>query len=137
MKSIYIVLLIGLLVCSWEDIRSHTVSLPLVIGCSGILCSIRILHKNISVIMISAYIFTIGITWFLSRLSEGGIGLGDGFLLAMAVLGLGRRSIQMFAYCFAGTFVLAMILLVVFSRKKDTRIPLAPFILGGSLLAVL
>lgn len=137
MKSTYIVLLVGLLICSWEDIRSHTVSLPFVIAWTGILCGIRIFQRDFSVMLIAVAILAIGITTALSRFSGGGIGFGDGFLLAMAVMGLGVRSIQMFAYCFFGAFCLAVILLVLFSRTKDSRIPLAPFILGGSLLAVL
>lgn len=137
MKNTYIVLLVGLLICSWEDIRSHTVSLPFVIAWTGILCGLRIFQRDFSVILLAAAFLTIGIAMALNRFTGGEIGLGDGYLLAMAVMGLGVRSIQMFAYCFLGAFCFAVILLVLFSRKKETRIPLAPFILGGSLLAVL
>lgn len=137
MKSTYIVLFVGLMICSWEDIRSHTVSLPFVIAWIGILCGIRIFQRDFSVMLLVASLLTIGIATALNRFSGGGIGSGDGFLLAMAVMGLGVRSIQMFAYCFFGAFCLAVVLLILFSGKKETRIPLAPFILGGSLLAVL
>lgn len=137
MKNTYIVLFVGLLICSWEDIRSHTVSLPFVIVWTGILCGIRILQRDFSVMLLVAMFLTVGIFMVLHRFTGGGIGLGDGFLLAMAVMGLGIRGIWMFAYCFLGAFCFAAILLMLFSRKKETRIPLAPFILGGSLLAVL
>lgn len=137
LKHIYIVLLVGLLICSWEDIRSHTVSLSFVIAWTGLLCGIRIFQKEFSGMLFVAAILMIGIATVLNRFTGGGIGLGDGFLLAMAIMGLGARSIQMFVYCFLGTFCFAVILLVLFSKKKETKIPLAPFILGGSLLAIL
>lgn len=138
MYSIYIVLFAGLLICSWEDIRSHMVSLPFIIICTGLLGGMQLYQRNLDVVLLLAPILIVGVVTALSRLSGGGIGLGDGFLFAMAVMGLGvAQGIQMMFYCFAGAFCAAVILLLVFSGKKDTRIPLAPFILGGSLLAIL
>ncbi|MDE6851672.1 MAG: hypothetical protein K2J67_04175 [Lachnospiraceae bacterium] len=138
MHSIYFVLLAGLLICSWEDVRSHMVSLPFVIIWTVLLCGMQIYQGNLDVVLLLAPVFTVGFATILSRLAGGGIGTGDGFLFAMAVMGLGvAKGIQMFFYCFAGAFCVAVILLVLFSGKKETRIPLAPFILGGSLLAIL
>lgn len=138
MNSIYIVLLVGLLICSWEDIRFYMVSLPFVLIWTCLLCLMQILQGNLNLALLIVPIVTIGIAALLSYLSGGGIGLGDGFLFAMAAMGLGvAQSIQMFFYCLTGAFCVAVILLVFFSGKKDTRIPLAPFIFMGSLLAVL
>lgn len=138
MNSIYIVLLIGLLICSWEDVRSYMVSLPFVIIWIALLCGMQIYQGNMNLVLLMAPIVIIGIVAIVSHLSGGGIGLGDGFLLAMAVMGLGlAQSIQMFIYCLTGAFCVSVIVLVLFSGKKDTRIPLAPFIFGGSLLAIL
>ncbi len=138
MNSIYIVLLVGLLICSWEDVRSYMVSLPFVIIWTGLLCGMQIYQGNMNLVLLIASIVTIGITAIVSHLSGEGIGLGDGFLFAMAVMGLGvAQSIQMIVYCLTGAFCAALIVLVLFSGKKDSRIPLAPFIFGGSLLAVL
>ncbi len=137
MDSIYIVLLIGLLICSWEDVRSRMVSLPFVIVWTGLLCGMRLYQGDFSIILSVASMAALGVVVAANRLSKGGIGLGDGFLLAMTVIGLGVvQSLQMIAYCFLGAFCAAVILLVLFSGKKDTRIPLAPFILAGSLLAI-
>lgn len=136
--SIYIILFVGLLICSWEDIRSQMVSLPFVIIWTGLLGGMQIYQGKLNVVLLLALFLTVGIVAMLSRLSGGGIGLGDGFLFAMALMGLGvAQGIQMMFYCFVGSFCTAVILLLVFSGKKDTRIPLAPFILGGSLLAIL
>ena len=138
MHSIYIVLFVGLLICSWEDIRSHMISLPFVMVWIALLGGLQLYRGNLDVVLLLAPILTVGIATALSRLSGGGIGLGDGFLFAMAVMGLGvAQGIQMIVYCFAGAFCAAVILLLVFSGKRDTRIPLAPFILAGSLLAIL
>lgn len=138
MNSIYIVLFVGLLICSWEDVRSYMISLPFTIIWTGLLCGMQIYYGNMNLILLIAPIAAIGITAIVSHLSSGGIGLGDGFLFAMAVAGLGViQSIRMFLYCLTGAFGAAVILLVFFSAKKDSRIPLAPFILGGSILAIL
>lgn len=138
MNSIYIVLLLGLLVCSWEDVRSYMVSLPFVIIWTGLLCGMQIYQGNMDIALLIAPILTIGVVALVSHLSRGGIGLGDGFLFAMAVMGLGvTQSIRMFVYCLTGAFCAAVIVLALFSGKKDSRIPLAPFIFGGSLLAIL
>lgn len=138
MNSIYIVLLVGLLICSWEDVRSYMVSLPFTLIWTGLLCGMQIYQGNMSLVLLIATVAIIGIVAIVSRLSGGGIGLGDGFLFAMAVMGLGvAQSIQMFFYCLTGAFCAAVIVLVLFSGKKDSRIPLAPFIFGGSLLVIL
>ena len=114
------------------------VSLPFVLIWTCLLCLMQILQGNLNLALLIVPIVTIGIAALLSYLSGGGIGLGDGFLFAMAAMGLGvAQSIQMFFYCLTGAFCVAVILLVFFSGKKDTRIPLAPFIFMGSLLAVL
>lgn len=98
----------------------------------------QIYQGNMSLVLLIATVAIIGIVAIVSRLSGGGIGLGDGFLFAMAVMGLGvAQSIQMFFYCLTGAFCAAVIVLVLFSGKKDSRIPLAPFIFGGSLLVIL
>lgn len=137
MNSIYIVLLVGLLICSWEDVRSYMVSLPFVLIWTGLLFGMQIYQGNLDLVLLIVAIAIIGIVAIVSHLSGGGIGLGDGFLFAMAVMGLGvAQSIQMFFYCLTGAFCVAVVL-VLFSGKKDTRIPLAPFIFGGSLLAIL
>lgn len=138
MNSIYIVLLVGLLVCSWEDVRSYMVSVPFVIIWTSLLCGMQIYQGNMDLSLLIVPIIIIGIVAIVSHLSGGGIGLGDGFLFAMTVMGLGvAQSIQMFIYCLIGAFCVAIIVLVLFSGKKDTRIPLAPFIFWGSLLAIL
>ena len=138
MNSISIVLLLGLLICSWEDMRSYMVSLPFVIIWTGLLCGMQIYQGNMDLVLLIAAVATIGIAAIVSYLSRGGLGLGDGFLFAMAVMGLGvAQSIQMFVYCLMGAFCVAVIVLVLFSGKRDTRLPLAPFIFGGSLLAIL
>ncbi|MDE6567832.1 MAG: hypothetical protein K2K70_08905 [Lachnospiraceae bacterium] len=138
MDSISIVLLLGLLVCSWEDVRSYMVSLPFVIIWTGLLCGMQIYQGNMDLVLMITPVAIIGITTIVCHLSKGGIGLGDGFLFAMAVMGLGvAQGLQMFFYCLTGAFCAAVIVLVFFSGKKDSRIPLAPFIFGGSLLAIL
>lgn len=138
MNSIYIVLLAGLLICSWEDVRSYMVSVPFTLIWTGLLCGMQIYQGNMNLVLLIAAIAVIGIVAIVSHLSAGGIGLGDGFLFAMAVMGLGlEQGIQMFFYCLMGAFCAAVVVLVAFSGKKDSRIPLAPFIFGGSLLAIL
>lgn len=138
MKSIDIVLLVGLLICSWKDVRSHMISLPFVIFWTCLLCGMQIYQKNIGIALVAGSFITLGIASLISYFTNGKMGMGDGFLFAMAVMGLGIvRSCYMFIYCFTGAFVVAVILVVVCRKERDSRIPLAPFILAGSMLTVL
>lgn len=74
----------------------------------------------------------------LSRVMNGSIGKGDGYLLCISGLALGLRmnlSLLFYALFFAGG--VSAILLVLKKVKKDTTFPFVPFLLGGYLMTLL
>lgn len=133
----YIILLVGILICTMEDIRRHMISLTFVILWTLILCGMQIYQGDLSVGIVVGAVVTVAIASAISRCSGGQLGMGDGFMFGMTAMGLGViRNLYMLAYCFLSVFVVAIILLVIFRKGKDTRIPLAPFILLGSILVI-
>ncbi len=137
LDMIHIILLVGLLICSVEDVRSRMISVPFVIVWTIVLCGMQIYQGNFSISLILGTALTVLLSGVVSWFSDGQMGMGDGFLFGMTSMGLGViRNLYMLTYCFIGVFLMAVILLIICRRGKDTRIPLAPFILFGSLLVI-
>ncbi|MDO4166017.1 MAG: hypothetical protein Q4D32_01285 [Eubacteriales bacterium] len=138
MNITYIILLVGLLICSVVDIRKHMISVPFVIMWTILLGGMQIYQDTISIGLILGTVLTVLVSSVVSWLSGGQIGMGDGFLFGMTAMGLGIMcNIYMLAYCFMGAFLMAVILFVICRKGKDTRMPLAPFVLCGSLLVMI
>ena len=74
----------------------------------------------------------------LSRLMNGCIGKGDGYLLCISGIALGLKinlSLLFFALLLAGG--ISAVLLAIRKVRKDTKLPFVPFLLGGYLMTLL
>jgi len=75
---------------------------------------------------------------FLSRVTNGSIGAGDGWLLCICGAALGLKmnlSLLFYALILAGGA--SVVLLVLKKVRKDTKLPFVPFLFGGYLLTLL
>ncbi|MFQ9933374.1 MAG: prepilin peptidase [Lachnospiraceae bacterium] len=125
---------IYLIICSFTDIKSMKISLPLslMFSLTGILLSLFSLtnHQNIFDLILSV---SAGLLIILaSFISRGSIGIGDGFIIS--VIGCFHSSwitVCVIAYSFFIAAVFCLILILLKKQSKGVKIPFAPFILIG------
>lgn len=133
-----IILILALLICAIMDIRKKMIYLPFIIFCSLIIVLLQVAAKELNLAAIVATAIVMLIICGISVISGGQLGLGDGLLFGMTGLGLGvADNLCMILYCFIGVFVAALLWVLVFHGKKESRIPLAPFILAASILVLI
>lgn len=134
----HMILILALLVCTVMDIRKKMIYLPFVLGCSLLIVILRILAGELSLASVVTAALVLFIFCGISILSSGQLGMGDGILFGMTGLALSTmEQLCMLFYCFLTVFFAAMLLVLVFHGKKESRIPLAPFILVSSLFVIL
>lgn len=129
-------LIIGMLavlgICSVTDLLYQRVWIPLVIAIIPytLLClyfaDAGILANVVCGVVVG------GLFYVVSIVTEGQIGKADGLLLGVMALALGFwRSLSFLMLCFIYAFVAALVLVVIFHKKKKTRMPFVPFMLLG------
>lgn len=112
--------------------------MPFVVLWTCLLCGMQIWQHHMEVRLLAGFVVTLGAAGMVSYFTRGSMGMGDSFLFAMTVMGMGIvRSCYMFVYCFTGAFLAAVLLVTLFHKGRDCRIPLAPFILAASVLVML
>lgn len=136
MKEACVITFLG--VNSWIDIRRKQVSLLIILvftvcGTIWTICSGRSALEFL--LCAGTGLAVVGV----SILTEGAVGMGDGWLIAS--LGTVLRPVEFFIMLFIAAMcsaVWAGVLLTVFRRSGHTEIPFVPFLLlgylGGSLL---
>lgn len=125
-----ILLLIGLLISSVQDIREKKIWLPVLWGITIVLLLKKACENQNSPSWLLCSLFSILFFLALHRLSGRQIGVGDAFLFGMTGAGLGwRKNFVLIYVAFFLVFILALFLVAV--RKKDRKyeIPLSPFVL--------
>ncbi len=136
-QVIQIVLITGLAVCAVMDIKRKMIYAPFVVSWTVLIVFLQIIMKGISISSIAGAVAVMAAVCGISILTKGKLGMGDGLLFGMTGLGMGpAKNLYILLYCFLGAFAAAIVLLVLFHAKKETRIPLAPFILLGSILVM-
>lgn len=132
-----IILILVLFICAVMDIRKKMIYLPFIIFSSLIIVFMQIAAKELDLASVMAAVIVMLIVCGISVISRGQLGLGDGLLLGMTGLGLGvSDNLCMLLYCFMGVFFVAMLWVLIFHGKKESRIPLAPFVLAASILVI-
>ncbi len=73
-----------------------------------------------------------------SVLTEGQIGKADGLILGVVTFSLGFwQGVSFLMVCFFYAFAAALMLVVIFHRKKQTRMPFVPFMLFSYITVLL
>lgn len=132
-----IILILVLLICAVMDIRKKMIYLPFIIFGSLLIVFMQFAAKELNFASVVAAVMVMLIVCGISVISRGQLGIGDGLLLGMTGLGLGvSDNLCMLLYCFMGVFFAAMLWVLIFHGKKESRIPLAPFVLAASILVI-
>ena len=128
-------LMTGLGINSVIDIRTHKVSLKImvVLFCAG--CAFRMLQGNFFALSFFAALLP-GIGFLLlSWLTRGNIGAGDGCMIL--VLGAFMDLEEVFAVCtiaISAVGIFGLFLMLGFHKSKNYEIPFFPFLFLGCLL---
>lgn len=132
-----IVLILVLFICTIMDVRKKMLHLPFIIFSSLIIVFMQLAAKELNLASALASVTVMLIICGISVISRGQLGMGDGLLLGMTGLGFSvSDNLCMLLYCFVGVFFTAMIWVLIFHGKKESRIPLAPFVLAASILVI-
>lgn len=121
-----------LLAESVADLKKRRINLWFIAG--GMVAGIVLLVLDFNQIWKSALAgLAIGITvLLLAKITDEGIGYGDGILIACIGLILGgRNTLTMILFGCLGCCVFSMILLAFGKAGKQTRLPFVPFLVPG------
>lgn len=133
-----IILILLLFICTVMDIKKKMIYLPFIVFGAIVVTVMRLAAKELDFASVITSIVVMLIICGISVISRGQLGMGDGFLLGMAGLGLSvSDNLCMLLYCFIGVFFAAMLWVLLFHGKKESRIPLAPFVLLASILVII
>lgn len=137
MNEVKIGITLGYLaVCSWFDLKER--KLPVWLLMMGVACGAAVQSLSVAAgefrgIEIFLAVLPGGLLLVLSRLAPKQIGSGDGWM----VLGTGSvTGAEIYLYLEA-SFLLMMIpafWLAVIKKQRNRELPLAPFLLGGTVL---
>lgn len=138
-KIIQLILVIWLLVLSWQDIRKKEVSVVvLLLGAAIALASVGAaigMKFEVGIWLSKGFGMLFGITlMLLSKTSKGGIGMGDAIVLTITGIVFGFwDNLCLFFYSLVISAVYAGILLVMKKIHKKQSIAFLPFIVVGTL----
>lgn len=126
------VLIILLVICSIEDIRKKVVHFPIVFSFSIVGLLLQYFQKNQSIWSILGGIGIGVFVVFLSYITQGRIGKGDGFLLITTGIYLGfKNNLFLFITAVFGVAICALILVVIKKISYRDEIPFIPFMLSA------
>lgn len=129
-----VLLIIWLLICSWQDLKKKSISIYFIIGGFVLLFLGSLYWGEVSLISRIAG-GGIGVVLLgLNPLTKGQIGLGDGFIIGIIGVCFGftsNASILLVALFLSA--VISIILLVFKKVDRKHTIPFVPFILLGYL----
>lgn len=133
-----IILIMVLFICTVMDIRKKMIYLPFILLSSLVIVLMQLMAKELDFASVVAAVMVMLIICGISVISRGQLGIGDGLLLGMTGLGLSvSDNLCMLFYCFMGVFFAAMLWMLIFHGRKESRIPLAPFVLAASILVII
>lgn len=127
------VLIVLLLLSSYQDIKKKEIGLlPMAIGIAIIFFLNFLNYENINWTEKALAVSIGGVLIFLSFISKGQIGIGDGLLFAVIGFGVGfwnSLSILMCSLLIASVF--SCYLIIIKKKRKSTEIPFVPFVTIG------
>lgn len=124
----------GLVINTILDIKWKRISIctTIIYGIAGIV--LQLIDQSLALSSVVALVPGLA-ALLLAKLTEEKIGYGDGIMLLAMGCNFSLSQliyICMFGICMAGVF--ALILLIIFKKKKDYAIPFVPFLFWGYVL---
>lgn len=135
---IYSLLFLLLLICSVDDIQKKTIHLKKLIIFVIPIVIVMLIRSDISIIECLAGMI-IGVVFiFISKVTHGEIGIGDGLLLAVTGLGLGIwKNLEMLCYALLFAAIYSIILLIRNFKNRKRKIPFVPFLFLGYVCCII
>lgn len=129
-----VLLIIWLIICSWQDLKKKSISVYFIIGGFVLLFMGSLYLSQVSLISRIAG-GGIGIVLLLlNPLTKGQIGLGDGYIIGVIGICLGFTSnVSILLVALFLSAVISIILLIFKKVDRKQTIPFVPFILLGYL----
>lgn len=121
-----------------KDFEKRIIPDPIVIAVIlGGICFSAVSKNIIFIDAITGSIVTVFIFWFVSFVTKGGIGMGDVKLFAGTALYMGlEKSMSAIAVSTLISGLYSIILVLINPENREKTIPFAPFILMGTLAAL-
>lgn len=130
-----VILLTGLFVSAWIDLKKGMVYLPLLAGMGvlGIICHIFLQEKSVWNLLFGMLIGCVLL--LIGFLSGEKIGYGDGVVFAMTGVFLGFwENLLLFLFAAVLSGVAALILVITRKKGKEDQIAFVPFVFTGYVL---
>lgn len=135
---LYIILGIGLLICTVTDLKSKVIYLPVIIVELLLLSGFHIWQESFSVVNIVETVIVCVLFAVIGFVSGGQIGFGDAFLFAVTGLGLGFiTNVFIIMLSFLLAFCAAVFLVVIKHKPHNYSMPLAPFVLSAFIFYII
>lgn len=132
---LYIILSIGLIICTITDLKSREIHVPVIIAELLLISCFHIWHQSFSFVSVIGAIIICVFFAAISFFSGGQIGLGDAFLFAVTGFGLGlMENIFIIMLTFIFTFCAALFLVFIKHKSRYCSIPLSPFVLSAFII---
>ena len=116
-------------ICAWEDYRRKRVLIypVLIFAIAGLV--LHLCYMDITVFNMLAGIAIGLLLLFISRITDGRIGMGDGMILIVSGIYLGfTENIRLFFHGLLFCGIWSLFLLIIRKRKRDDEIAFVPFL---------
>lgn len=131
----YIVVGIGLLICTITDIRSKKIYLGVVIPVSIICIVLNIITGKLNIFELISLIITGVLFITISIISGGQLGLGDVCIYIMTGIGIGSiNNIYLIFISFMIAALGAAYLMLVKKKGRKYQMPLTPYVMAGYII---
>ncbi len=136
MKGIELIILAGLAVLSWTDIRTRKVPvIPVML--SGVVFVIYRVWTGVTVMELAAGILPGTLLLLLAFVSGESIGKGDGLVLFMLGIYCGMaKAVAVLGMALLLAAVLALVLLLLKRANRKTKLPFLPCLCAGYLISL-
>ncbi|MGO9409239.1 MAG: prepilin peptidase [Spirochaetia bacterium] len=135
----FVVFLLVAIPVTFIDIRHYRIPNYLSLGGVVVFVALKILWREQAIpTVVTELVVGFGVFWLIWRFTKGQIGLGDAKYSAFIAVaaGLSAWLISLFVASVIG-LLCAAVLIVFFKVDRHARIPFAPFLTAGAILAIL
>lgn len=134
-RLIYILMLLMLAACAWEDLRSGKIRVILPALGTGLCLSLQLITGTFRIGDAALGAGAGAVLLILGYASSQAVGYGDGIILTATGCVLGGAFNFLLVLCsllFSALYAICMLALK--RKRKEDRVPFLPFVLGGFVL---
>ena len=133
-----LLLLLGLAALAYQDFKSRTVNLYLILTAGAAGCFLQAVFGQYTFCEVFTGMGIGAAVCLVSFLVKGSIGMGDGCVLILSGVYLGfEHNLELFLTAMYLSGMAALILLVMKKRGRKYRMPFVPFVLAAYVLNLL